>query len=164
MSVDLEAVRGRCRRVRAEPDVSDGEARFQPFSAGGARRRRGELRAKEPLTEVEQPPVALTDGELGELVERLVRTRVSEKQERAHDRRLIETALPRVEELVSVGDSHRASAGWYGERGLARLRHFGVAFPALVLELEVLYGDRVGVGVEVGERLVLRHPAPEQLV
>ena len=50
------------------------------------------------------------------------------------------------------------------QRRLGRLGHREVALPALVLELDVLDRDRVGVGVEIGQRLVLRHPAAEHLV
>ena len=39
-----------------------------------------------------------------------------------------------------------------------------VALPALVLELERLDRDGVGVGVEIGQRLEFRHPAAEHLV
>ena len=51
-----------------------------------------------------------------------------------------------------------------GEGRLGRLGHVVVALPALVLELDVLDGDRVGVGVEVGQRLVFRDPAAVDLV
>ena len=51
-----------------------------------------------------------------------------------------------------------------GEARLAWLGDFVVALPALVLELDVLDRDGVGVGVEVGQRLELRHPAAEHLV
>jgi hypothetical protein len=50
------------------------------------------------------------------------------------------------------------------DRLLGRLGDAVVALPALVLEFDRLEGDRVGVGVEVGERLVLGDPAAQQLV
>src|ERR687898_682779 len=64
-----------------------------------------------------------------------------------------------------TGRSARSSlAGRLGEAWLGRLGHVVVALPTLVLQLECLDGDFVGVGVEVGERLVLRDPAAVDLV
>src|SRR5690348_540267 len=36
--------------------------------------------------------------------------------------------------------------------------------PALVFELDVLDGHGIRVGIEIGQRLILRHPAPEDVV
>src|SRR5262245_32771142 len=64
-----------------------------------------------------------------------------------------------VNAAVSVNDEATGSAS-----GLDRLADRRVALPALVLQLDDLDRDRVGGRVELGQRLVLRHPAPEQLV
>ncbi len=58
----------------------------------------------------------------------------------------------------------RVLTQWRRASVLHRLGHRDVALPALVLQLDVLDGDGVGVGVEVGQRLVLGHPAPVDLV
>src|SRR5262249_31274341 len=68
---------------------------------------------------------------------------------------------PCSQSWISSADVSRriGSASGIRERGLWLLRHRGVPGPALVLQLDVLDGDGVGVGVEIGERLVLRNPA-----
>ena len=58
---------------------------------------------------------------------------------------------------------------WHHWPGTAKVGSLGsttlyVALPALVLELDVLDGDGVGVGVEIGQRLVFRDPAAIDLV
>ena len=45
-----------------------------------------------------------------------------------------------------------------------RLGDVRVRDPAFVFQLEVLDGYRIGVRVQVRERLILRHPAPEDVV
>src|SRR5215467_1321353 len=51
-----------------------------------------------------------------------------------------------------------------GECRFLRFRHAGVTFEAFVFELYVLDGNGICVGVEIGHRLVFRHPAAEDLV
>src|ERR1051326_6485761 len=53
--------------------------------------------------------------------------------------------------------------GWR-QIGFGWLRHTEVALPAFVFEFDVLYGHRVGVCVQVGQRLVLGNPAAIDLV
>src|SRR5215217_7280427 len=68
--------------------------------------------------------------------------------------------LPYLEEVARGQGAHRL-----GGLGEGRLRWLGdrvVALPALVLQLQGLYG--VGVGVESGQGLVLRDPATVDLV
>src|SRR5262249_30306671 len=66
-------------------------------------------------------------------------------------------------QMPSTSASCRAGTGTsvrgFGEAWLRRLQDAVVPLPALVLELEVLDRDGVGVRVEVGDRLELRHPA-----
>src|SRR5215211_9206184 len=53
--------------------------------------------------------------------------------------------------------------GGLGKAGLGGLGDIVVAFPAFVLQLYVLDGDGVGVGIEVGQGLVLGDPAAVDL-
>src|SRR6266852_4530451 len=62
------------------------------------------------------------------------------------------------------GASGRKSFFRLVEARLRGLDHGVIALPALVLELEVLDGDRIGVGVQIGQRLILRRPAAEYLI
>src|SRR5207253_655372 len=51
--------------------------------------------------------------------------------------------------------------------GQARFRRFldgSIALPAFVLQLDVLDGDSVGVGIEIRQGLILGNPASEDLV
>jgi len=61
-----------------------------------------------------------------------------------------DAALPQCEQIGALKPAHRVparSVRRLGERRLGRLDHVVVAFPALVLELDVLDRDRVRVRV-----------------
>src|SRR5690242_17957401 len=51
-----------------------------------------------------------------------------------------------------------------GKAGFARLLDADIAFPSLVFQFDVLNGDGVGVGVEIGQGLVFRDPAAIDLI
>src|SRR5215831_14337999 len=53
---------------------------------------------------------------------------------------------------------------WLSEGRLGRLSHVDIALPTFVLQLKVLDRDGVGVGIEVGKRLILGDPAAKHLV
>src|SRR5260221_5412541 len=63
--------------------------------------------------------------------------------------------------LYKVGPG---GSGWDSIGRLGRLRRGCVALPALVLQLDMLDSDGVGVGIQVGQRLELRHPAAVDVV
>src|SRR5256885_4095164 len=48
--------------------------------------------------------------------------------------------------------------------GLLWLRNGSIAFPSLILELDVLDGHSVRVSIQIWQRLILRYPAPVHLV
>src|SRR5260370_12899391 len=50
------------------------------------------------------------------------------------------------------------------ENGLRRLLYAYIPIPSFVFELDVLDGYRVGVRVEIGERLVFRNPASVDVI
>ena len=54
--------------------------------------------------------------------------------------------------------------GHCAQRRFCRLSHAGVALPAFVFQLDVLDGDGIGIGIEIGQGLILGNPTSIDLV
>ena len=148
------------------------ELQLETFVAGAAPRLARDPAPEQRRPERKQPAVALPERQPSRL-DRLVARQLQERElapgslERARP-------LPDVEHgrIVGHGTTVHRHLRHRGRRSpldrrldegrLGRLRHLVVALPALVLELDVLDRDGVGVGVEVGQRLELRDPAADR--
>src|SRR5215472_16854508 len=64
-----------------------------------------------------------------------------------------------AEEIAIARASRRWIDGW-----LSRFRHRQIALPALVLQLDVLDRDRIGIGVKVRQSLIFGNPAAVHFV
>ena len=73
------------------------------------------------------------------------------------------SAFPQAEE-IGVARERACHVATVAQRRLGRLGDAGVALPAFVLELDMLDGDGVGVGVEIRQRLIFGDPAAVDLV
>jgi hypothetical protein len=84
-----------------------------------------------------------------------------EDRKRAINRVLIRSAVPKVQNF-----SRRKGVAWsvLGDDGFLGLCESIITLPALVLELDVLNGNGVCVGIKVRKGLVVGYPAPIDLV
>ena len=108
-----------------------------------------ELVPEEQLAQIQEPRVALADGQRRELSASSSgpASRADRRPRSAGVRR--RAALPGRQQLRRSRRAHAWLPSGLGEAGLVGLGHLVVALPALVLELDGLDGDGVRVGVEI---------------
>src|SRR4051812_4664312 len=112
--------------------------------------------------ETKEQRVALSDGERNELVPSTFLEAKGQQDGRPVDCSPMLAQFPGLEHVAGGECTHRLLGD--GKAWLDLLSDSYVTTPSFVLQLDVLDGDRIGVGVQVGQSLVFRDPAAEQIV
>ncbi len=160
MPLDLDHIGNRRHGRQLRKVKLEAHAFPARWTVGPGRDRRAETVAPQP----HQRGIAGAQRRIGKRVGRQPRLGHREQQQCAVQRMTPSAMLPDRQQLCGAQGGHGEAQAGSLKLGLGRFADLVVALPALVLEFDRLDRDRVGVGIEIGQGLVLRDPAAIHLV